>query len=108
MYTHKLEIHDMNIHDIANNAACLWESVLELDMFPDIHQTMGTAYLRETVCEFAVLVEESYETAFVNGYDDAFDWEFVPWFLENCIDPEHLTPVPGWHLLTPGETLDQE
>lgn len=97
-------------------AMCLWEAWMEAETGSAHHQTMnlydayrdevGTVQLRHDLMRLVPAVHigwSVYSTAYVSAATDMpcldpFDWEFVPWFLENCveIDPRFLSLRPGW------------
>lgn len=78
-------------------AQCVWEAVNDRlggasndDVVEKIRESIGTAELRGQLRDVALLnacdkgwdivSEERDELLF-----DNFDWEFVPWFLDNCV-----------------------
>lgn len=82
--------------DHMDAGACMWEHVL-LQMRPRHHsntpwheyrEAYGMCQLRETVIKHAPILQEAYERAVENGYDNAFDWEFVPKYME-----DHVTRI---------------
>lgn len=77
----------LSLFDAAEAAACLWEEVLENRERPDVRAAFehrGCADLRATVCGWAEPVHRDWEQASANGYDDPFDFEFVPaWIKAN-------------------------
>jgi hypothetical protein len=83
--------------ELMEAAACLWEAVLEVKDQADVHaafEGIGTAALRGEVIEFAAEVHTAWATAVENdGYDDPFDWDFVPqWISDNLIfEPTGVT-----------------
>jgi hypothetical protein len=78
----------LSLFDAAEAAACLWEEVLENRDRPDVRAAFdncGSADLRATVCGWAEPVHRDWEEASANGYDDPFDFEFVPaWIKANA------------------------
>ncbi|BBD98073.1 hypothetical protein SAMIE_1015740 [Sphingobium amiense] len=77
----------LSLFDAAEAAACLWEEVLERKDEPNVKAAFehrGYADLRATVCGWAEPVHRDWQEASANGYDDPFDFEFVPaWVSAN-------------------------
>ena len=77
-------------------AVCLWEVTLEwlnndnlqdecvakLDSYRYRH---GTASLRLAIMNLAKQCEADYQVAAAAGYDDAFDWDFTPAWLDKYL-----------------------
>lgn len=73
-------------------AMCLWEAVIEHELF-ELGQ--GTVARRHAVMALADPLHLGW--TLVNKDQMApFDWEYTPWFLENCVDPRTITPFPNW------------
>jgi len=77
----------------AEAAMCLWEDCLrrcgngEGDaVFDWLRCEEGAAAARQKCLELAEVVELSYDIAFADGYDDSFDWEFVPRWLDLAME----------------------
>jgi uncharacterized protein (DUF1810 family) len=75
--------------------ACMWEHVLarlrrgrETTLWGEYAAAYGMAELRARVVSHAPVLEAAYQRAVENGYDRAFDWEFVPKYME-----DHVTRV---------------
>ncbi len=76
--------------DLAVDAMCVWEWVLEnkssnkwlLQSF----EIDGYVEIRWKMLEIVRAVREVWPKAVEAGYEDCFDWEFVPWFMEKCVD----------------------
>lgn len=75
-------------------AACMWEHVLQRlrrvkpgdkNPWDEFRNAYGMARLREVVITHAPILVAKYHEAVRNGYDKAFDWEFVPKFMEDHI-----------------------
>lgn len=77
-------------------AACLWEAVLELQnggrghkglrhQVTAVRERMGTSALRLTVLRWVDLVDAEWAKV-KDTYDQPFDWEFVPDWIEQHID----------------------
>lgn len=88
--------------------ACIWEWALEQKLkqpserSPHVQkliewwEEVGTAEARAELISLCTLVEEAYRTAVeYDGYDDCFDWEFVPWFMENKVLFNTLRHTPS-------------
>jgi len=95
-------------------AMCLWEAWMAAETgnvraqtLYDAHRDgVGTVQLRHNLMALVPAVHIGWAVYEV-GYESPanaisclfpFDWEFVPWFLENCveIDPRFLSLRPGW------------
>ena len=89
--------------DLMEAALCLWEDVLsnyriivESKLIPMTKeanffcwwQGTGAANVRLHMIDFAEPCHEAWVLAHRDGdgFDAPFDWEFVPWFVHNCID----------------------
>jgi len=76
-----------------HTAMCIWEEVLDRlndDYAPQnkwetYRSNFGTATLRQHVIEFARPIEDAWEAMHPDEFDDPFDWEFVPLFLDVCV-----------------------
>lgn len=72
-------------------AACLWEEALALLQKNDpewleAQQSHGYSSLRYDVIQMARACHEDWLVAEKAGYDDPFDWEFVPaWLAANVV-----------------------
>jgi hypothetical protein len=71
--------------DITDAAMCLWEAVLEYDLWASTQ--MHTREKREFCAKIARECHLGWMIAHADGdgFDDGFDWEFVPWFLRQCV-----------------------
>ena len=94
---------------VAENAACLWEAVLEADPAGDADadgwkgsmrrevRAVGIASLRSATVALAQAVEVGWREAQRTGFDSPFDWEFCPEFVAACVDWEQgPTLFPDW------------
>ena len=93
---------------IAENAACLWEAILEADPTGETHgdgfpftmrraaKAEGMAQFRTRVTQHAEAVESGWKAAQDSGFVDCFDWEFCPVFVARCIDWETGGLVADW------------
>jgi hypothetical protein len=103
------------VADWTYDAMCLWEWVTDelaseknkdlLRMFA----ATGYASMREKFIEAVPVIRSSFRKAKEAGYEDCFDWHFIPWFMENCWDhsdpnnwkfdaeklPPECTPAPA-------------
>jgi hypothetical protein len=76
-------------HDIIDAAMCLWEACLELEKehyvkFRDMH---GAAETRDRVAYFAGHCHDAWVHAHTTlGYDEPFDWDWCPRWLDHCVD----------------------
>ena len=74
--------------------ACLWEAMMDwktAGLSDDIThwwEANGAGAVRMTIIGFAEECHEAWVLAHrdVDAYDYGFDWEFVPWFLAECLD----------------------
>ena len=77
-------------------AACMWEHVLHAlrkhretrNPWEEYREAYGMCELRERVIRHAPVLEVEYQKAVANGYDKAFDWEYVPKYME-----DHVTRI---------------
>lgn len=90
--------------DIAFSAACLWEHFLEnIDDYSYFRRRAGMAQFRDNVCQMARPVEEAYiRVVDIYGYDDCFDWEFVPLFINTCVNSNTIELLPDYLNLLDG------
>jgi hypothetical protein len=83
-------------YDHLEAGACMWEHVLEriqrhkggLNPWLEFREAYGAASLRAAVIRHAPQLQEAYERACDNGYNEPFDWEFVPKYME-----DHVTRI---------------
>lgn len=76
---------------IIDAAVCLWEACLDAGYshYQRYREANGAAEARDRVIGFARLCHESWLFAHTElGFDDAFDWEWCPAFLINCVDED--------------------
>ncbi|MCR5171213.1 MAG: hypothetical protein K6C33_12265 [Desulfovibrio sp.] len=99
--------------DLLEAAQCLWDAVLPRAVwgegFDDVAGELGMAELRGHLREPALLATcpEGWQATEERHYDGAFDWGYVPLFLETCIDPKDAALVPGWQAKL-AEALERE
>lgn len=78
-------------HDITDSALCIWEYCLDYrpdncEKFRELH---GVAETRDRVQSFALHCHNAWEHAHaVLGFDAPFDWEWVPAWLQICVDED--------------------
>jgi hypothetical protein len=97
-------------------AMCIWEHALHcrrVDEHPKWLRDEGAAANRTTCMHMAPAMETAYQYAVTwYGYDDPFDWEFVPLMLDGlgspidaarfALDPEWQRDYVGQRLFTRG------
>jgi hypothetical protein len=73
-------------------ALCLWEYALSCKVEKDLSvfnwmggDSGGTAFARQICIELAKNCDRSYHIAHDLGYDDCFDWEFVPCWVREAM-----------------------
>jgi hypothetical protein len=80
---------------------CLWEEVhgrITDDNFPDwvqAREAVGTAAMRSCCADMVEQLEADWVLAQERGYDDSFDWEFVPVWVNLNVE---FDPVNGLKL----------
>jgi hypothetical protein len=82
-------------YDHLEAGACMWEHVLNIlrrrkdhNPWDEYREAYGMAGLRRTVIRHAPQLQEAYASACDNGYTAAFDWDFVPKYME-----DHVTRI---------------
>lgn len=67
---------------------CLWEYCLNETpaQFTERIVIEGYATTRALVSGLAAPCHQAYEIARDQGYDDSFDWEFVPRWFDRCVE----------------------
>lgn len=79
--------------NIIETAMCLWEEVLNIRRDPNVtyaFDMVGTSAIRNQIGTMAEACDADYQAAVATGYDDCFDWEFVPgWIHNNVVFDEH-------------------
>lgn len=83
----------INLSDMLETAQCLWEASLDLVSGPifDYRATVGCVDFREKLRDVNVLTacHKGWRMAQdFAGFDGSFDWEFCPWFLQNCFEAD--------------------
>jgi hypothetical protein len=75
-------------------AACMWEHVLhrlrrvkpgDKNPWDEYRNAYGMAALREAVIRHAPTLETEYQAAVANGFNEPFDWEYVPKYMEQYV-----------------------
>lgn len=83
-------------------AMCIWEysisrqAVKEDDVFDWLRGGEGAACARQQCIELCKDLDRSYHLARALGYDDCFDWEFVPRWVRLAMwigETHDLTPA---------------
>lgn len=97
--------------DFAFAAMCAWEWVLEtldrdddyLDNRQEIVKLLTEAIAEEGICQirYAVIqllpsMEEAYAEAVEEGFDEPYDWEFVPHFMQYGVDWSTISALPNY------------
>ncbi len=85
-------MNEFSIEDRLFTAMCIWEALLEDRChlgFEYSKEQVGWAQTRSYAAEFAEPCNEAWEYAHKHlGYDDSFDWDWVPRWLIGMITPE--------------------
>ncbi len=90
----QLEKIDERTKDIALDAMVVWEWAMETladdkeGPLAKLFERYGYCEMRERLLRSVPYVRVSWHRAADAGYEDSFDWEFVPWFFANCADFE--------------------
>jgi hypothetical protein len=64
-------------------------------------ETHGIAEVRDRLNLLAVYCDMTYRVMFdEQGYDACFDWDFVPQFLENCVEDDFSVKSQDAHVLS--------
>ena len=83
---------DFSPEDRVFTAMCIWEALLGTDHhlgFEYSKEQVGWAATRSYAAEFAEPCNDAWEYANKHlGYDDSFDWDWVPLFIKNGISDE--------------------
>jgi len=95
---------DIKIRSVMEAVQCLNEAFHDL---PDDHplqkfrETHGIAEVRDRLNLLAVYCDMTYRVmADEQGYDACFDWDFVPQFLENCVEDDFSVKSQDAHVLS--------
>ncbi len=77
--------------DHTEAAMCLWEAVLENNLFAEFRDAHGTVELRNKIASIAPIADRLYQAHDWEGRGlDTFDWDWIPWFLKNFVDDEFI------------------
>lgn len=80
---------------LLDSAMSLWEAITTAPdgsylwtKFEAVREVNGTCSIREDIAKLARAAHYGWLIAHMDGhgYDEAFDWEFCPWFLLECCD----------------------
>jgi hypothetical protein len=104
---------------VAYDAMCVWEWAMEahaqnVQPFAFLLESQGYGTVREAMLDAIPYVREAWNRATAAGYEESFDYEFVPWFMANCVtfsEPEWVYDLnrlpPGFETATLlGDTED--
>jgi hypothetical protein len=83
--------------DQVETAMAIWESLLENppQWFVQLKAENGSCTARGIVAELAPHMDDAWSfAAELHGYDDAFDWAFVPDVLHSITSPAQLINDP--------------
>lgn len=71
-------------------AACLWEAAMDMKPHhPGLREWLecnGYCDVRMTVIGWAAECDRDYQKAVADGFEDSFDWEFVPDWLSRKLE----------------------
>lgn len=76
-------------------AMCIWEAVLEENLFEERRQKVGAVQLRHDLMPLIDALDQGWKLCDQDKMCP-FDWEFTPWFLKNCVSETHATLYPNW------------
>lgn len=74
--------------DCLLDAMILWENVegqYRAGHFSEAFKAFGVCEMRSQVIRLVEPCRKTYQLAINIGFDDLFDMDFVPWFLDNCV-----------------------
>lgn len=85
-------------------AMCIWEYALLCRIEDDdsvynfLRCGEGASKARLMCIDLAMVCEEAYNAAFKAGFDDSFDWEFVPMFVRAAMkaNPAEINNLSVW------------
>jgi len=85
-------MNDFSPEDRVFTAMCIWEALLETRDHPGFEyskEQVGWAVTRSIAGVFAEPCNDAWEYAHDHlGYDDSFDWDWVPRFVKLCVTDE--------------------
>lgn len=83
---------EFTIEDRLFTAMCIWEALLETRKHPGFEyskEQVGWAQTRSDAADFSEPCHRAYEYAHKHlGYDDSYDWDWVPRFVTMCVNDE--------------------
>ena len=95
---------DIKIRSIMEAVQCLNEAFHDLPNdhpLQEFRETHGIAEVRDRLNLLAVYCDMTYRVmADEQGYDLCFDWDFVPQFLENCVENDFSVKSQDAHVLS--------
>jgi len=95
---------DIKIRSVMEAVQCLNEAFHDLPNdhpLQEFRETHGIAEVRDRLNVLAVYCDMTYRVmADEQGYDACFDWDFVPQFLENCVEDDFSVKSQDAHVLS--------
>lgn len=95
---------DIKIRNVMEAVQCLNESFHDLPEDHPLHlfrQQHGIAEVRDKLNLLAVYCDMTHRVMHdEQGFDLCFDWDFVPQFLENCVNPDFTIKSDDPHILS--------
>ena len=95
---------DIKIRSVMEAVQCLNEAFHDLPNdhpLQEFRETHGIAEVRDRLNLLAVYCDMTYRVmADEQGYDLCFDWDFVPQFLENCVEDDFSVKSQDAHVLS--------
>ena len=95
---------DIKIRSVMEAVQCLNEAFHDLPNdhpLQEFRETHGIAEVRDRLNLLAVYCDMTYRVmADEQGYDLCFDWDFVPQFLENCVENDFSPKSQDAHVLS--------
>lgn len=88
-------------YDITITAMCMWEETIgPLSNNPEVQivfEQQGTCEVRDMILSHATQCHDDWERAQAAGYDDCFDWDWVPkWMRDNLTwTPQSINYTPS-------------
>lgn len=75
----------------AEDFMALWEAFLELrresshPALDAVWDSLGVSEMRSRAAALLPIIDSAHEKAVAQGFDDSYDWEFIPWFLRERV-----------------------
>lgn len=95
---------DIKIRNVMEAVQCLNESFHDLPNdhpLQEFRETHGIAEVRDRLNLLAVYCDMTYRVMVdEQGYDMCFDWDFVPQFLQNCVEDDFSVKSQDAHVLS--------